>query len=403
VSFFESKEGKGRESHFEEECQATLALAPNTCWIRVTYESLSLGEEQCLEVRKGTRPSGRLCGNHQGLQSLVPVGNSVEEVVVATSPTNSISPASPRSYTSASPSTWRIKIKQEKCPPATSRLLVLSTGPGKTCGVAASRTKRSSSTFARRAAMPKPNTMLEIAGYRVKDTVASEFFQVVTASSLQLSALSRGDLSAGKEEEEEDEGRRRKRQRRRRRKLASLFASPSLPPWMGKLERQGKGCPAYLVSSSSVLVPAPCLLQGITDLDAITFILGPHSRQIKSLLLHPSREVHDLALLQISSPLPSSRRPACLSPITSKYSTLFSEEGASHAVKTVNRRKCGKLGREEVCVSLEGRLPPRAGDPVVRNLDIEGFYSRRATAKYHVITDLFQMQLWIKAANNTVP
>ena len=109
---------------------------------------------------------------------LVPVGNSVEEVVVATSPTNSISPASPRSYTSASPSTWRIKIKQEKCPPATSRLLVLSTGPGKTCGVAASRTKRSSSTFARRAAMPKPNTMLEIAGYRVKDTVASEFFQV---------------------------------------------------------------------------------------------------------------------------------------------------------------------------------------------------------------------------------
>ena len=226
---------------------------------------------------------------------------------------------------------------------------------------------------------------------------------MVTASSLQLSALSRGDLSAGKEEEGEDEGRRRKRQRRRRRKLASLFASPSLPPWMGKLERQGKGCPAYLVSSSSVLVPAPCLLQGITDLDAITFILGPHSRQIKSLLLHPSREVHDLALLQISSPLPSSRRPACLSPITSKYSTLFSEEGASHAVKTVNRRKCGKLGREEVCVSLEGRLPPRAGDPVVRNLDIEGFYSRRATAKYHVITDLFQMQLWIKAANNTVP
>ena len=202
---------------------------------------------------------------------------------------------------------------------------------------------------------------------------------------------------------EEGEGRRRKRQRRRRRKLASLFASPSLPPWMGRVERQGKGCPAYLVSASSVLVPAPCLLQGVTDLDNLTFILGPHSRQIHSLLLHPSREGHDLALLQISTTLPSSRSPACLSPITSKYSTLFSEKGASHAVKTVNRRKCGKLGREEVCVSLEGRLPPRAGDPVVRNMDIEGFYSRRATAKYHVITDLFQMQLWIKAANNTVP
>ena len=203
--------------------------------------------------------------------------------------------------------------------------------------------------------------------------------------------------------EEEGEGRRKKRQRRRRRKLASLFASPSLPPWMGRVKRQGKGCPAYLVSPTSVLVPAPCLLQGVTDLDALTFILGPHSRQIHSLLLHPSREGHDLALLQISTALPSSRSPACLSPITSKYSTLFGNLGASHTVKTVNRRKCGKLGREEVCVSLEGRQPPRAGDPVVRNMDIEGFYSRRATAKYHVITDLFQMQLWIKAANNTVP
>ena len=172
---------------------------------------------------------------------------------------------------------------------------------------------------------------------------------------------------------------------------------------MGRVEREGSGCSAYLVSTNYVLVPAPCLLQGKTNLDSLSFVLGPHSRNINSLLLHPSREGHDLALLQLSSPLPSSRHPACLSPITSKYSTLLSEEGASHAVKTVNRRKCGKLGREEVCVSLEGRKAPRAGDPVVRDSDIEGFYSRRATAKYHVITDLFQLQLWIKAAENTVP
>ena len=114
------------------------------------------------------------------------MGNSVEEVVVATLPTNSISPsASPRSssFLPASPSTWRVKLAQEKCPPATSRLLALSAGPGKTCGLVASRAKRSSprlnsSLLARRAAAPRPNTMLEIAGYRVKDTVASEFFQV---------------------------------------------------------------------------------------------------------------------------------------------------------------------------------------------------------------------------------
>ena len=159
---------------------------------------------------------------------------------------------------------------------------------------------------------------------------------MVTASSLQLSALSRGASTEKEEKEgkEEEEGRKRKRQRRRRRKLASLFASPSLPPWMGRVEREGSGCSAYLVSTNYVLVPAPCLLQGKTSLDSLSFVLGPHSRKINSLLLHPSREGHDLALLQLSSPLPSSRHPACLSPITSKYSTLLSEEGASHAVST---------------------------------------------------------------------
>merc|ERR1712223_722855 len=132
------------------------------------------------------------------------------------------------------------------------------------------------------------------------DTVASEFFQVVTASSLQLSALSRGESASTVKEEkegkEEEEGRKRKRQRRRRRKLASLFASPSLPPWMGGVEREGSGCSAYLVSTNYVLVPAPCLLQGETSLDSLSFVLGPHSRKINSLLLHPSRDGHDLAL-----------------------------------------------------------------------------------------------------------
>ena len=110
------------------------------------------------------------------------MGNSVEEVVVASSPTSSISQSS--SFLPPTDSTWRVKLSQERCPPATSRLLALSTGsPGKTCGQVASRTKRSSprlssSLLARRADVPRPNTMLEIAGYRVKDTVASEFFQV---------------------------------------------------------------------------------------------------------------------------------------------------------------------------------------------------------------------------------
>jgi len=69
VSYFEREEGeegfkavkranKRRggegESTFEEECQATVVLAPNICYLRVTYESLSLGEEQCLEVSKAT-------------------------------------------------------------------------------------------------------------------------------------------------------------------------------------------------------------------------------------------------------------------------------------------------------------------------------------------------------------
>ena len=111
------------------------------------------------------------------------MGNSVEEMVVA----NNISPSSSSFLPAPTPSTWRVKLSQEKCPPATSRLLALSaSGPGKTCGLqVASRAKRSSprlnsSLLARRAAAPRPSTMLEIAGYRVKDTVASEFFQVST-------------------------------------------------------------------------------------------------------------------------------------------------------------------------------------------------------------------------------
>ena len=112
------------------------------------------------------------------------MGNSVEEVVVANHnfPSSSFPPP-------PTPSTWRVKLSQEKCPPATSRLLALpASGPGKTCGLqVASRAKRSSpkvnsSLLARRAAAPRPSTMLEIAGYRVKDTVASEFFQVQTVN-----------------------------------------------------------------------------------------------------------------------------------------------------------------------------------------------------------------------------
>ena len=293
----------------------------------------------------------------------------------------------------------------------------------------------------------RPSTMLEIARDRVSGSVPSQFYQIVSSSSLELSSVSSqyrpsvsshsgpssshrpsvssqygptsshrpsnsSDVQTGRSVRGQGKvaGRRRRRQRKRRKSLGSVFQHPSSPSWSGQVAHQsGSPCPVYLVSPSHALSPAPCLLGGDTSPSSLTVRLGPHSRSVSSLLLHPTREGHDLALLGLTAPLPTTRPPACLSPITSKYSLLLCSSSPYSALplKTVNRRKCGKLGRDQVCVSMrgvEGKCRPQAGDPVVtsnsqgQEVTLEGFYLRWATPEYHVITDLFQLRMWVEAA-----
>ena len=261
--------------------------------------------------------------------------------------------------------------------------------------------------------------MLEIARDRVSGSVPSQFYQIVSSSSLELSSVSSHRPSNSSDKHSSQPARRKgkeqwkrskKRQRKRRKSLGSVFQHPSSPSWSGQVAHQsGSPCPVYLVSPSHALSPAPCLLGGDTSPSSLTVRLGPHSRSVSSLLLHPTREGHDLALLGLTAPLPTTRPPACLSPITSKYSLLLCSSSPYSALplKTVNRRKCGKLGRDQVCVSMrgvEGKCRPQAGDPVVtsnsqgQEVTLEGFYLRWATPEYHVITDLFQLRMWVEAA-----
>ena len=96
-------------------------------------------------------------------------------------------------------------------------------------------------------------------------------------------------------------------------------STPS-PPWLGRVERVGaSSCPAYLVTPTLALTPAPCLLTAPTA--PLTLSLGGTSTPVTSLVLHPAREGWDLALVAGATALPAA--PACLNPITSKYSRIL--------------------------------------------------------------------------------
>jgi hypothetical protein len=324
-----------------------------------------------------------VCGEvGAGLESLVPVGRH-EEVALR-----------------AAAGSWRVRVQQEACLAAADRAGIALGPAASSCGPKA-RGRRAAAW-----ARPRVATMLEIAHSRVKEQVASEFFQVVTASTLELSKLSGAPRLNSSQSGGARQRRRERRRRRKKKSGASLFPpSAARPAWLGRVSRPGgEPCPAYLVSPGTALSPAPCLLAGPTAPASLTLVLGPHTRAVTSLLLHPSRAGHDLALLELAAPVPASLGPACLSPITSKYSALLVTPGPSLALRTVNRRKCGKLGRDQVCVALEageGSRGPLPGDPVVRNGALEGFYLRRVSPDYHVVTDLFQLKLWLAAANST--
>ena len=370
-----------RVSHFsspgvEEECEARVEVQDGVCHLRLQYEELSPASG-CLLVSKGRKGEGgsRLCGSRGGLETLLPVGRK-EQVYLTTD----------------SLARWKVRLVQEQCSRANSRLLLLQEDQGQ------------AQCPAHRGRRAAPATMLEIAQKRARGKVASAFFQVVEASNMELSRAAKSPSSQVQSSQRNQSGkqrRRKKQRRRRRRKLSSIFPAP-LPGWLGRISRpSGPPCPAFLLSPLTALCPAPCLLGGPTS--NLTLRLGPHTRPVSGVLLHPSRQGHDLALLSLPAPLPPSRPPACLSSLTSKYSKLLlpGRSLPPLSVQTVNKWKCGKLGRDEVCVLLEGEGRPRPGDPMVRDEVLEGLYSRKSKSGYHVITELFHLKLWIAAAKQS--
>jgi hypothetical protein len=414
VSYFESPALQ------EEECEASVEIQDNVCYLRLQFEALDLGPA-CINVRKaGGREGNQLCGDRSGLETLIPVGRH-ERLLLSVEETQA---------------RWRVRVSQDSCQTVSSRVL-LTPQSSLPCGLPVSRTRARRSPFldllspwllpetARRSEeslVPESprvleSRMLEIARARMEDKVPSQFYEVVPSSSLELSRVSSPLYSHSSQRKsshnkfdrkavkvKEREKRKQRRKKKKKKSLGSVFLGGD-EDWLGLMTRQsGSSCPVYLVSPSHGLSPAPCLLQGDTSPSSLRVGLGPHSRTVTSVLLHPAREEYDLVLLGLSSPFPSTRTPACMSPITSKYSKLLCQgrTSTSLTLRTVNRRKCGKLGRDQVCVVVEGveesGCRPQSGDPVVTESALEGFYLRQVTEDYHVITDLFQLRIWVAAA-----
>ena len=257
-----------RVSHFSspgvvEECEARVEVQDGVCHLRLQYEELSPASG-CLLVSKGRKGEGgsRLCGSRGGLETLLPVGRK-EQVYLTTD----------------SLARWKVRLVQEQCSRANSRLLLLQEDQGQ------------AQCPAHRARRAAPATMLEIAQKRARGKVASAFFQVVEASNMELSRATKSPSSQVQSSQRNQSGkqrRRKKQRRRRRRKLSSIFPAP-LPGWLGRISRpSGPPCPAFLLSPLTALCPAPCLLQGPTS--NLTLRLGPHTRPVSGVLLHPSRQ-----------------------------------------------------------------------------------------------------------------
>ena len=165
----------------------------------------------------------------------------------------------------------------------------------------------------------KVNTVLETASKKVKD-VPSDFFQVVTASGLDLSEFSVGNIGdihnndtggsiddihntdpgdSGGDipntmESERVQG--SERGRRNYKRHNSLFSrEKNSPAWVGKVV-DNDDCPAYLISSNHVVTSSECVSS-----HSLTVIFSPYRVAVTRVTLHP---VLHIALLTLHTELP---------------------------------------------------------------------------------------------------
>ena len=158
----------------------------------------------------------------------------------------------------------------------------------------------------------KVNTLLEIASKKVKDT-PSDFFQVVTASGMELSEFSGHQLLKTKnntipKEVTTSEPERRRRRNYKRRK--SLFSSRPSTPWAGRVKSAGghNSCPAYLLAGGGhALADSACVMT--EDMPpTLTVIFSVYRVGVTRVTLHPS--LH-LALLSLHPQVPGRVEALC--------------------------------------------------------------------------------------------
>ena len=153
----------------------------------------------------------------------------------------------------------------------------------------------------------KVNTVLETASKKVKD-VPSDFFQVVTASGLDLSEFSVGNINDIPNTDTGDSGgdipntveservQSSERGRRNYKRHNSLFSrEKNSPAWVGKVV-DNDDCPAYLISSNHVVTSSECVSS-----HSLTVIFSPYRVAVTRVTLHP---VLHIALLTLHTELP---------------------------------------------------------------------------------------------------
>ena len=214
----------------------------------------------------------------------------------------------------------------------------------------------------------KVNTLLEIASKRVKN-VPSDFFQVVTASSMELSQFSGQQTATSVNSSQAlhsqvDENSEKKQRKRNYKRRKSLFNSVSSLSWSGSLlSDTGRICPAYLVTPGHALTSCACVLTSNTA--SLTVIFSVYRVAVTRVTLHCGMSDDsdtDLALVTLHTPLPHSVTPLCLSPyrtVARHSETLCHTGNSRHTVtlRTVRSKRCPHMdGSHMYCARAKEKV-----------------------------------------------
>jgi len=350
VSYFSSpKFMNGRRT-----CQSKVEIQGNVCYLRINLEQFDLQEGKrrgkCREDSFSIsfqQPDNissiqPLCGHNTGLEVLLPVSRG--SVVFL------------RFLLGSGLASWRLKIRQEKCDKNVKRQLDLTDNlnncknKNKIKGkekvevrrmkkqlFGGKKERRKSRRFKRSlfswmfgqsegkimkrgeeniiapTHQLRMNTPLEIASKRAKN-VPSDFYKVVTASSMEFSQFSGNQSSKSVtsskilQQQIYKSSDKQKRQRNFKRRKSLFLPSSS---WSGVLKTSTDlVCgPAYLVTPNHALTGggAGCVIGSMTGTTTLTVIFSVYKVPVTRVTLYSDK----MALVTLHSPVPSSVPPLC--------------------------------------------------------------------------------------------